>query len=136
MDKAEKELQTEFIPDLYDKAMEQMFDDKYYNAEDTKDVAEQQDLDMKLLKDDVKKLGVVTGDEEEELVSDQDAQISDDSELLEKQREKKQQAYEKEVAQSLKQQVEAKEIDEGYEQWFTCDECFRPIQVGQFRFEC
>jgi len=28
--KAEKELNTEFIPDLYDKAMENIFDENYY----------------------------------------------------------------------------------------------------------
>lgn len=30
LEKAERELQTEFIPELYDKTMEKMFDDKYY----------------------------------------------------------------------------------------------------------
>jgi hypothetical protein len=30
LEKVEKELKTEFIPELYDKAMEKMFDDKYY----------------------------------------------------------------------------------------------------------
>ena len=30
LEKAEKELQTEFIPDLYDKAMDQLFGDQYY----------------------------------------------------------------------------------------------------------
>ena len=34
LEKAEKELNTEFIPDLYDKAMDAIFDDKYYAAED------------------------------------------------------------------------------------------------------
>jgi len=30
LDKVEKELNSEFIPDLYDKAMDQVFDEKYY----------------------------------------------------------------------------------------------------------
>jgi hypothetical protein len=30
LEKAERELKTEFIPELYDKAMEKIFDDKYY----------------------------------------------------------------------------------------------------------
>jgi hypothetical protein len=34
MEKIEKELKTDFIPELYDKAMEKMFDEKYYEAED------------------------------------------------------------------------------------------------------
>lgn len=36
MEKAEKELKTEFIPELYDKTMEKMFDDRYYEMEDKK----------------------------------------------------------------------------------------------------
>jgi len=34
LEKAEKELQTEFIPDLYDKAMDTLFDERYYQASD------------------------------------------------------------------------------------------------------
>lgn len=34
LERAEKELQTEFIPDLYDKAMDTVFDEKYYLASD------------------------------------------------------------------------------------------------------
>jgi hypothetical protein len=30
LEKIEKELKTEFIPELYDKTMEKMFDQKYY----------------------------------------------------------------------------------------------------------
>jgi hypothetical protein len=30
----QKELETEFIPDLYDKAMGKMFNEKYYEVED------------------------------------------------------------------------------------------------------
>jgi hypothetical protein len=30
LEKAEKELNTEFIPDLYDKTMDAIFDEKYY----------------------------------------------------------------------------------------------------------
>jgi hypothetical protein len=48
LDKAEKELNTEFIPDLYDKAMETLFDEKYYHASDDegKDLEKQKDIDM------------------------------------------------------------------------------------------
>lgn len=34
LDKIEKELKTDFDPELYDRAMERMFDDRYYEAED------------------------------------------------------------------------------------------------------
>lgn len=53
LEKAEKELKTEFIPELYDKAMEKMFDEKYYGHDDKKDgkVAKKKDIDIKLMKD-------------------------------------------------------------------------------------
>mmetsp|Transcript_9403 Transcript_9403/g.7178 ORF Transcript_9403/g.7178 Transcript_9403/m.7178 type:complete len:167 (+) Transcript_9403:182-682(+) len=34
LEKAEKELKTEFIPELYDKTMEKVFGEKYYEGED------------------------------------------------------------------------------------------------------
>lgn len=47
LDKAEKELQTEFIPDLYDKTMETLFDNKYYDAsDDDKALGEDKEVDM------------------------------------------------------------------------------------------
>ena len=48
LEKVEKELQTEFIPDLYDKGMDAMFDDNYYNASDdqSQDLETQKDIDM------------------------------------------------------------------------------------------
>jgi hypothetical protein len=36
----QKELETEFIPDLYDKAMGKMFNEKYYEVEDEEAVAD------------------------------------------------------------------------------------------------
>jgi len=33
-EKAEKELETDFIPDVYDKVMGKVFDEKYYDCED------------------------------------------------------------------------------------------------------
>lgn len=46
LDKAEKELQTEFIPDLYDKTMDAMFDEKYYEATDDEKDIEDNDINM------------------------------------------------------------------------------------------
>ena len=53
VEKIEKELKTEFIPELYDRAMEKMFDEKYYDAEDAdaEKVAAAKDIDMKLMAD-------------------------------------------------------------------------------------
>ena len=34
LERAEKELNTEFIPDLYDKTMDAIFDENYYNTKD------------------------------------------------------------------------------------------------------
>jgi protein KRI1 len=53
LEKAERELQTEFIPDLYDKAMEQIFDEKYYAAQDEQadDISDQPDINFALLND-------------------------------------------------------------------------------------
>ena len=46
LDKAQKELQTDFIPDVYDKAMDQMFDDKYYKDGDDKSSELENDHDI------------------------------------------------------------------------------------------
>lgn len=56
LEKIEKELKTDFIPELYDRAMEKMFDEKYYEAEgldsdEEKAAARAKDLNVKLLKD-------------------------------------------------------------------------------------
>ncbi len=34
LERAEKELNTEFIPDLYDKTMDAIFDENYYKTKD------------------------------------------------------------------------------------------------------
>lgn len=53
LEKAEKELKTEFIPEMYDKTMEKLYDEKYYAMSD--DEAEnfemQRDLNLKLMRD-------------------------------------------------------------------------------------
>mmetsp|Transcript_7771 Transcript_7771/g.12047 ORF Transcript_7771/g.12047 Transcript_7771/m.12047 type:complete len:104 (+) Transcript_7771:779-1090(+) len=103
--------------------MEQMFDQKYYNDDaDGGDIAEQQDIDLKLLKDQVDNLGVIKAEdqEEDEFVSDIDEQASE-KEMIAKQKEKKQEKYEKQMATSLKKQIDDKEKEEGFEQWFACD---------------
>lgn len=53
VEKIEKELKTDFIPELYDRAMEKMFDDKYYTTEDkaAEKLVHAKDIDMKLMKD-------------------------------------------------------------------------------------
>jgi hypothetical protein len=53
LEKAEKELKTEFIPDLYDRDMAKIFDEKYYEMDDNeiKKLEKKKDLNLKLLKD-------------------------------------------------------------------------------------
>lgn len=53
LEKAEKELNTEFIPDLYDKTMDAIFDAKYYDADDVegKNLEKTKDIDMQILND-------------------------------------------------------------------------------------
>jgi len=48
LEKAEKELNTEFIPDLYDKTMDAIFDEKYYNStnNDGKELENNKDIDI------------------------------------------------------------------------------------------
>ena len=55
LEKVEKELKTEFIPELYDRAMEKMFDEKYYSKSDkiTEKALKNKKLDMQILKDQV-----------------------------------------------------------------------------------
>ena len=74
LEKAEKELNTEFIPDLYDKTMDAIFDDKYYAADDIegKNLEKTKDIDMQILKDDFDKIG---GEQDDGSISDL---ISDD----------------------------------------------------------
>ena len=53
LERAEKELKTDFIPELYDKTMEKMFDDKYYEMEDkhASKMVKEKDIDLKLMND-------------------------------------------------------------------------------------
>ena len=48
LEKAEKELNTEFIPDLYDKTMDAIFDEKYYKSSNTdgKELENNKDIDI------------------------------------------------------------------------------------------
>ena len=53
LERAEKELKTDFIPELHDKTMEKMFDDKYYEMEDkhASKMVKEKDIDLKLMND-------------------------------------------------------------------------------------
>lgn len=55
LEKIEKELKTDFIPELYDRAMEKMFDEKYYEAEldadEEKAAARALDINIGLMND-------------------------------------------------------------------------------------
>ena len=52
LERAEKELNTEFIPDLYDKTMDAIFDENYYNTKDQQEELEDnKDIDLLLMGD-------------------------------------------------------------------------------------
>ena len=120
LEKIEKELKTDFIPELYDKAMERMFDDKYYEEPDAEahHTAKSKDINVKLMND-------------EEINEEE----SDDQEG-----DRGNEAFEREITKPVKKQVENKietnEVGEQYESWFACDGCQKPIEGGEFRFDC
>jgi KRI1-like family len=122
LEKIEKELKTDFIPELYDRAMEKMFDDKYYATEDkeAEKMAGARDLNIKLMKD-------------EELPSEPEGAEEEDKQSDIEQ-------YERELAQPLKKQlakkIEREEATGAYETWFACDGCQKPIGGGEYRFDC
>ena len=54
VERVQKELETEFIPDVYDKTMSKMFSERYYedgDDEDEHDIEANKAIDLKLLKD-------------------------------------------------------------------------------------
>lgn len=54
IDRVQKELETEFIPDVYDKTMAKMFNERYYEDEvdeDEHDIEANKAIDLKLLQD-------------------------------------------------------------------------------------
>ena len=107
LEKAEKELGTEFIPDLYDKHMEQMFNDQYYNdiQEDGEEITQQKDIDLNLMNDkaEMKNIGI-----DAENPEDSDEEV-DEENILEHQKNKQQIKFEKETVASMKKQVEDNE---------------------------
>ncbi len=113
LEKVERELKTDFIPELYDKAMEKVFDEKYYEAPDegASKAAKAKDLTMRLMKDQE-----LEAEEEEE--------------------ENVQEAYEREITKPLIKQVEQKLEDGQFDTWFACDGCQKPIEGGEYRFDC
>ena len=50
-ERIQKELETEFIPDLYDKTMVKAFNDKYYEDGQDEEIEVDADLNVNLLKD-------------------------------------------------------------------------------------
>lgn len=85
LEKLEKELRTEFIPELYDRAMEKMFDEKYYEAEDSegKAVVEAKNIDLKLMKDEELNEEEEVIPKEEKVKSSQEAIEEEENEPVE-----------------------------------------------------
>lgn len=71
VEKIQKELETEFIPELYDKTMTKMFGDKYYEAsdEDAKDAEKNKAIDLNLMKDQEEVDGQIDEEEYERAVA-------------------------------------------------------------------
>ena len=100
LEKIEKELKTDFIPELYDRAMEKMFDEKYYEAEDEEGekVATAKDIDMKLMADEeipdeVEEAGNESESEDGSKASEEEGEPKIDP---------KQEQYERELSKSIK----------------------------------
>ena len=100
LEKIEKELKTDFIPELYDRAMEKMFDKKYYEAEDDdgEKVATAKDIDMKLMADEeipdeVEEAGNESESEDASKASEEEGEPKIDP---------KQEEYERELSKSIK----------------------------------
>ena len=100
LEKIEKELKTDFIPELYDRAMEKMFDEKYYEAEDEEGekMATAKDIDMKLLADEeipdeVDGSGHESGSEDGSNASEEEGEAKIDP---------MQEQYERELSKSIK----------------------------------
>ena len=93
LEKAEKELKTEFIPDLYDRDMAKIFDEKYYEMSDSeiKKLEKKKDLNLKLLKDKMEVDGEGAKSEDDEMMSEEDVDKEAEREI-----------YERELAKSLK----------------------------------
>ena len=55
IDRIQKELEADFIPDLYDKSMTKVFGEKYYEAEqdsnEEEEIEAERDIDLKLMRD-------------------------------------------------------------------------------------
>jgi len=71
VEKIQKELETEFIPELYDKTMTKMFGDKYYEAsdDDAKDAEKNKAIDLNLMKDQEEVDGQIDEEEYERAVA-------------------------------------------------------------------
>lgn len=131
LEKVEKELKTDFIPELYDKAMDKMFNAKYYDQEDAEadHMITKRGIDLKLMNDEEipDRIRVSKDDQSEEGEASQQEEINDEQ-------------YEREISKSLKKQIKASEeeegVQQGYETWFACDGCQKAIESGDYRFDC
>lgn len=124
VERIQKELETEFIPDVYDKTMAKLFNEKYYEDEDDKEdeIEANKVIDMKLLQD------------QENEVGDPDAH-----EYLEA-NDKCKQDFEdqmgKTVAGKVQEIAHNKLLEEGYSLWYSCDNCMQAIPELMYRFDC
>ena len=127
IEKISKELETDFIPDMYDKSMGRMFGDKYYENEvdeDSDEAAEieaNKNIDLKLAKD---------GDLKFDFGEEGQA-VKDEDDLAEFEN-----ALGKERMANVAKNAEDEMQEEGDDMWFCCDMCMEPIPEGMLRFDC
>jgi hypothetical protein len=88
-------LETEFIPDLYDKTMNKMFSEKYYEDDSDQDMEANPDLNLNLLQD---------KDVEDSVDGDFETEVHVD--------------YKKKVVENANKQAK----QDGFDMWFVCDE--------------
>lgn len=124
VERVQKELETEFIPDVYDKTMTRMFNEKYYEDEadqDGHEIEGNKAIDMKLLQDQgdmVEPDAHEYRENEEKLIADFEEKVG------------------KTMTEKAHNTAQNKLLDDGYDLWFCCDDCMEPIPEGMFRFDC
>jgi hypothetical protein len=75
LNRLEKELNTDFIPDLYDKSMTQAFDEKYYDNSDSEtSQLEDKKVNLNLLKDQAM---AIQGGKQKEEAEDGEIELGD-----------------------------------------------------------
>ena len=109
---------------MYDKTMQKMFNDKYYEDsadEDEHEIEANKAIDLKLIQD---RHAEVEADTHDYLVSQEKLQAEFEERMG------------KEVVEKAQDTAQQKLADEGYDLWFCCDGCMQPIPEMMYHFDC